>query len=141
MSSTPRSTQQGVPLGQAVSRATIGASTCAGRRIPRARLRYQLTESKATTAVRCHGTRSGCRSGCPRLPEGHGVRAAPVSAYRAGGRQPRVETWDAIRARRNVRAYEDRAIPPADLDQILEAGRRWASAGEWPRWGLWGGHG
>lgn len=35
-----------------------------------------------------------------------------------------METWDAIRALRNVRNYEDRAIAPADLDRILEAGRR-----------------
>lgn len=35
-----------------------------------------------------------------------------------------METWDAIRARRNVRAYEDRPIPSAALDRILEAGRR-----------------
>jgi nitroreductase len=35
-----------------------------------------------------------------------------------------VETWDAIRARRNVRAYEDRPIPPEHLDRTLEAARR-----------------
>jgi nitroreductase len=35
-----------------------------------------------------------------------------------------METWDAIRARRNVRAYADRPIDGADLDRILEAGRR-----------------
>ena len=35
-----------------------------------------------------------------------------------------MQTWDAIRARRNVRRYEDRPIDPADLDRILEAGRR-----------------
>jgi nitroreductase len=45
-----------------------------------------------------------------------------------------VETWDAIRARRNVREFEDRAIPPADLDQILEAGRRSPSARNWQPW-------
>ena len=45
-----------------------------------------------------------------------------------------METWDAIRARRNVRAYEDRAIPPADLDQILEPGRRSPSASNWQPW-------
>jgi nitroreductase len=41
---------------------------------------------------------------------------------------PTVETWDAIRARRNVRAYLDRPIAEADLDRILEAGRRSPSA-------------
>jgi nitroreductase len=35
-----------------------------------------------------------------------------------------METWDALRARRNVRDYADRPIDPADLDRILEAGRR-----------------
>jgi len=39
-----------------------------------------------------------------------------------------VETWDAIRARRNVRAYEDRPIPPEHLERILEAARRTPSS-------------
>ena len=34
-----------------------------------------------------------------------------------------METWDAITARRDVRAFTDRSIPEADLDHILEAGR------------------
>jgi nitroreductase len=34
-----------------------------------------------------------------------------------------METWDAITARRNVRQFADRAIPDADLDRVLEAGR------------------
>ena len=45
-----------------------------------------------------------------------------------------METWDAIRARRNVREFEDRAIPAADLDQILEAGRRSPSSRNWQPW-------
>ena len=39
-----------------------------------------------------------------------------------------METWDAYRARRNVRAYAERSIEDADLDRILEAGRRAPSA-------------
>jgi nitroreductase len=35
-----------------------------------------------------------------------------------------METWDAIRSRRNTREYQDRPIDGADLDLILEAGRR-----------------
>lgn len=35
-----------------------------------------------------------------------------------------METWDALRARRNVRQFEDRTLPDDDLDRILEAGRR-----------------
>jgi nitroreductase len=35
-----------------------------------------------------------------------------------------METWDVIRARRNVRDYEDRPIAGEHLDRILEAGRR-----------------
>ena len=42
--------------------------------------------------------------------------------------------WDAIRSRRDVRAFDGRPIPPADLDQILEAGRRSPSAGNWQPW-------
>jgi len=35
-----------------------------------------------------------------------------------------METWDAVRARRNVRQYTDQPIPRDDLERILEAGRR-----------------
>ncbi len=45
-----------------------------------------------------------------------------------------METWDAIRARRNVRTYEDRAIATDDLDRILEAGRRAPSASNRQPW-------
>jgi nitroreductase len=33
-----------------------------------------------------------------------------------------MDTWDAIRARRNVRAFSDRPIDEGDLQRILEAG-------------------
>lgn len=39
-----------------------------------------------------------------------------------------METWDAIRSRRNVRAFQDRPVPEADLHRILEAGWRAPSA-------------
>jgi nitroreductase len=45
-----------------------------------------------------------------------------------------VETWDAIRSRRNVRSYGEEAIAPGDLDQILEAARRTPSAGNQQPW-------
>jgi nitroreductase len=45
-----------------------------------------------------------------------------------------MQTWDAIRARRNVRTYTDEPIEPAQLDQILEAGRRTPSARNWQPW-------
>jgi nitroreductase len=45
-----------------------------------------------------------------------------------------METWDAIRARRNVRAYSDRPIAREDLDRILEAGRRAPSSRNWQPW-------
>ena len=45
-----------------------------------------------------------------------------------------METWDAIRARRNVREYEDRPIAPDDLDRILEAARRTPSSANRQRW-------
>jgi nitroreductase len=49
-------------------------------------------------------------------------------------REVQVETWDAIRSRRNVRSYSERAIAPEDLDRILEAGRRTPSAGNQQAW-------
>jgi nitroreductase len=45
-----------------------------------------------------------------------------------------METWDAIRARRNVRSYQQKAIPGADLDRILEAGRLAPSASNRQKW-------
>ena len=45
-----------------------------------------------------------------------------------------METWDAIRARRNVRAYSDRPIAPEHLDRILEAGWRSPSSRNEQRW-------
>jgi nitroreductase len=47
-----------------------------------------------------------------------------------------METWDAIRARRNVRQYSDRPISAEDLDRILEAGRRAPSSRNWQPWDL-----
>ena len=45
-----------------------------------------------------------------------------------------METWDAIRSRRNVRSYGEQAVAAADLDRILEAGRRTPSAGNQQAW-------
>jgi nitroreductase len=45
-----------------------------------------------------------------------------------------METWDTIRARRNVRQYIDRSIAREDLERILEAGRRAPSASNWQPW-------
>src|SRR5438270_6418370 len=45
-----------------------------------------------------------------------------------------METWDAIRARRNVRVYTDQPIPGDQLDRILEAGRRSPSSQNTQPW-------
>ena len=45
-----------------------------------------------------------------------------------------METFDAIRARRNIRSFSDRPIDPAALDRILEAGRRAPSSTNWQPW-------
>lgn len=45
-----------------------------------------------------------------------------------------METWDAIRARRNVREFTDEPVSEADLDRILEAGRRAPSAKNTQPW-------
>jgi nitroreductase len=47
-----------------------------------------------------------------------------------------METWDAIRSRRNVRQYTDQSIAREDLERILEAGRRAPSSQNWQPWDL-----
>ncbi len=45
-----------------------------------------------------------------------------------------METWDAIRARRNVRSYSDQAVAEPDLLRIAEAGWRAPSASNRQHW-------
>jgi nitroreductase len=45
-----------------------------------------------------------------------------------------MQTWDAIRARRNVRSYRPEPIPDEDLDRIAEAGWRSPSASNRQHW-------
>jgi nitroreductase len=45
-----------------------------------------------------------------------------------------MQTWEAIRSRRNVREYEDRPIGDAELERILEAARRTPSSSNKQRW-------
>ncbi len=45
-----------------------------------------------------------------------------------------METWDAIRSRRNVRSYQDRPIDVPVLEQILEAARRAPSSMNQQAW-------
>lgn len=45
-----------------------------------------------------------------------------------------MEAWDAIRSRRNVRTYEDAAIPDEPLARILEAARRTPSSMNQQAW-------
>lgn len=47
-----------------------------------------------------------------------------------------METWDAIRARRNVRTYSGRPIEGEHLERILEAGRRSPSSMNRQPWDL-----
>jgi nitroreductase len=45
-----------------------------------------------------------------------------------------MDTWDAIRSRRNVRQFHQRTIPQGDLDRVLEAGRIAPSSRNWQPW-------
>jgi nitroreductase len=45
-----------------------------------------------------------------------------------------METWDAIRSRRNVREYQPEPVPEADLLRIAEAGWRAPSASNRQHW-------
>jgi nitroreductase len=45
-----------------------------------------------------------------------------------------MQTWEAIRSRRNVRQFADRPIADDHLDEILEAARRSPSSSNWQPW-------
>ena len=45
-----------------------------------------------------------------------------------------METWDALRARRNVRMFAPDPVADEDLDRIVEAGRRAPSGRNWQPW-------
>jgi len=45
-----------------------------------------------------------------------------------------MNTLDAMRSRRNVRQFSDRAIPAKELDQVLEMARRTPSSSNEQRW-------
>jgi hypothetical protein len=57
----------------------------------------------------------------PTSATGGGRAGASLSAE---DRVWEVETWDAIRSRRNVRSHAEGTIASEDVDRILEAGRR-----------------
>lgn len=44
------------------------------------------------------------------------------------------EVWSAIRSKRMVRQFEDRALPPEHLERILDAGRHAGSSKNKQRW-------
>ena len=45
-----------------------------------------------------------------------------------------MQTWEAIRSRRNVRSFTDQPIADDHLDEILESGRRSPSSQNWQPW-------
>jgi nitroreductase len=45
-----------------------------------------------------------------------------------------MQTWEAIRSRRNIREFEDKPIADDHLDEILESGRRAPSSRNWQPW-------
>jgi nitroreductase len=75
------------------------------------------------------------RVGAARLDsDRHDGQSRGLARAQQNLREVEVETWEAIRARRNVRSYRQRAIAPQDLDRILEAGWRAPSAGNQQAW-------
>src|ERR1700754_494388 len=66
----------------------------------------------------------------PRHPCVHSfvVRISPQIGEQIDG------TWDAIRARRNVRSYTTRPVAEEQLTRIAEAGWRAPSASNWQHW-------
>ena len=83
-------------------------------------------------------TSSATRWRVPVYGNGRDVFSSVAGGAAAGAEdesgEVEVETWDAIRSRRNVRSYGEGAIASQDLDRILEAGRRSPSAGNQQAW-------
>jgi nitroreductase len=76
---------------------------------------------------------TGCQSPDLRCPRGD--RQTVCENEHAVARVGTVmQTWEAITSRRNVRSFADRPVPAADLNQILEAGRRSPSSQNWQPW-------
>jgi nitroreductase len=57
-----------------------------------------------------------------------------TNQHGGAGSAGQMTAWDAISSRRDVREFDSRPIPDADLDQILEAGRRSPSSQNWQPW-------
>src|SRR5260370_33775119 len=58
----------------------------------------------------------------------------PENEPGSAGVETGMQTGEAITSRRNVRSFDGRPIPAADLDRILEAGRRSPSSQNWQPW-------
>ena len=94
-------------------------------------------ERPATPGVRRCGIvigRSTSRSRDPGRPQPRQAPSSLSADPAARERSDAMETWDAIRARRNVRSFTDEPIAPEQLDQILEAARRTPSSRNWQPW-------
>src|SRR5579859_4406187 len=129
----PRSPTTAVPAtasGSAFSSATATTSTAPTTPPPVAST-GSCSYITSSTWSRTDGSRTG------KTP-----RPAGRSSQRTARRNERVpvrvgivmQTWEAITARRNVRSFAGRPIAQADLDQILEAGRRSPSSQNWQPW-------
>jgi nitroreductase len=93
-----------------------------------------VTNAMATVSRGGTGTFGGSTSSPPPRQLARLRHRCAVGGARDESGEVEVETWDAIRSRRNVRSYSEEAIAPEDLDRILEAGRRTPSAGNQQAW-------
>ena len=106
------------------------------------RSRARVRRPSESTPPRSWRTRARGSTRCSPRTDEHGslplISETARSVMRAEGHPraivPGMETWDALRARRNVRRYEDRAIPDDDLGRILEAARRTPSSMNQQAW-------
>src|SRR4029450_4162127 len=87
---------------------------------------WPMTGSPETSSARRWRCRSTGTAGVYSSVAGGGGARRCGRVWAGGG--------DAIRSRRNVGSYGERAIAPQDLDQILEAARRAPSAGNQQAW-------
>src|SRR4051794_16286066 len=130
-----------------MTRVTTDASASAGSTTDSTN--WVTSDSATTTARTAHHVRASGRERCHRVsvtpgfcqaaslhpslvqgavvPDPRSVTVAAVQGLPGSGihhYNSGMETWDAIRSRRNVRQYTDQPIARDGLERVLEAGRR-----------------
>ena len=134
----------GRPAGQALRRRDprlrpAGVRGPGRRQRPRHRVRPRDAEARATSTPRSSSgstacTRTRATAWWPSAGRWKRTCASSLERLSGSGGSADVELRAAIRARRMVRAFTDRPVPPALVDDLIDLARRAPSAGNTQPW-------